>query len=393
MGTPAPRPAPDAQVFRGDVPGLQRAQLRRPDDGPLDAHRLLREPFRPGLERRLRFPLDHGHLRAVMDYNSIGDVPLCRCLEVVDLTRKASDADLEHAVQDYAAGESVEVLSRRYHLGGKRLTEVLKARGVMRDTKAHRVLAGRKLSATVRARTGLPDAEVVARYLAGESENGLARAYGTARTVIRARLLSAGVTPRAPREANRLLAAALTPEEQRQRLAAAHAAARGRPLPRAVQVARAQTTERLAREGQRARSAGEQLLQDWLAARGVPTVPQRAVGIYNVDLAAGAVAIELYGGTWHTTGRHAARAPERARYLFDQGWHLVIVWSDLRRGPLTEGAADYIRAFVEETRREPTAARQYRVLWGTGEEVARGGADADEVAAVVPRRGRDWRRP
>lgn len=74
----------------------------------------------------------------------------------------------------------------------------------------------------------LPDAEIVRRYLAGESELALAAAYDASCGAIAKRLRDAGVRRRSGSEANVLRMRRTSPEQRKQNAAAAHAAMRGK---------------------------------------------------------------------------------------------------------------------------------------------------------------------
>ena len=208
----------------------------------------------------------------------------------------------------------------------------------------------------------LPDAEIAQRYLAGESELALSKCFGVSRSAIRARILAAGISPRGSTEANRAMSAARSPEEHQRNALAAHAAARGRIANDDELLRKA-----LARERNHANvSPAEKLLGLWLDERGIATTPQKAVGPYNIDLAAEGLAIEVYGGGWHSYGRHAARSMKRAEYLTGNGWALMVVWVDGLRFPLAPAAADKIARFLAAVHRDPTLAGTWRAIRGDG---------------------------
>jgi hypothetical protein len=122
-----------------------------------------------------------------------------------------------------------------------------------------------------------------------------------------------------------------------------------------------------------------------LAERGIDSIAQRAIGVYNVDLAALPVAVEVLGGGWHSIKTvHAERTP----YILDEGWHLVMVWDYEGRSSLGPGAADYVVAFLDEVRRNPPATCQYRVISGQGKLLAACGREDNEFPLVPPPRGR-----
>lgn len=179
-----------------------------------------------------------------------------------------------------------------------------------------------------------------------------------------------GWATRSVAEASALRYADTTPEYRRAITAAAHDAARGSSHSFEYRCRIALGKERtLANQ-----SETERLLLDMLP---VGAKPGKAIGPYNVDIAVGTVAVEVYGGTWHSGGRAAARFPQRVRYILDQGWSVVLIWVEQARYPLAVAAAEYVIALGEFTRRHPTAPTQYRVIRGTGEEIVRGCAKDD----------------
>lgn len=226
--------------------------------------------------------------------------------------------------------------------------------------------------------------DFVRRYLSGESLKALAARYGVSRTPIAARLIEQGITIRGYAAANKLRCTAMSPEQHRRNAEAAHAAVRG-----VRQTWEHQCKIALARQERLSHvSPAELLLAEWLKNRGIEITPQLAVGAYNVDLGTFPVAVEIFGGGWHAFGRHRKRAPERYRYLLDQGWSLIIVWVyDGRRGAaLTPAVADYITTFCERTSTDPTFRREYRVIWGDGKEVPPSSLDLNHLSDIPSRR-------
>jgi transposase len=147
-----------------------------------------------------------------------------------------------------------------------------------------------------------------------------------------------------------------------------------------AKIRKAETCERL----QLHISPVETLLADMLRERGIPLIQQKAIGPYNVDIATGAVAVEVFGGGWHNTRREG----ERLRYLFDRGWDVVIIWVDARNAPLTPAAAEYVISHLQFRKSNPTAPRCYRVIRGTGQLLATGSANSDDLPDVVTARHR-----
>lgn len=238
-----------------------------------------------------------------------------------------------------------------------------------------------------RERRTLDAADLVRRYLTGESELALAQTFGVARGTIRSRLIKAGVAPRGMQAAQSLAHARRTPEQNAAWTVAAHAAVRGRPVPFEAKCRNALTRQHRRIYG----SPAETLLIEWLGQRGNHVVvPQQAIGPYNADIALGPVAVEIFGGGWHSYGRHKARSTERYRYILDQGFAVVIIWVNRRAGhPLTSVAADSVAAFAQLASLDPTVRGQYRVIWGDGCDVTAFCPDLDHLAVIPPIRPGD----
>lgn len=288
------------------------------------------------------------------------------------MTVKLSAPQIDDLIDRYLAGVTIHEVASEFGVSSTTVEYWLRARDIPRRGHVKEFVP----------HLSLPVEDIARRYLAGESVNALADAYGVSRRVIDRRLDYAGVERRGSTEANRLMMEKRSPEENRRNTDAAHEAVRGRELSWEHKCKTA-ATRQARRLGV---SKAETVLAGWLAERGISTVPQQAIGAYNCDLAAGPVAVEVFGGAWHGYDRHAARTPERTRYILDQGWLLAIVWVDGRRYPLLPAAADYLAALVERARRDPSLRGQHRVIWGDGEEVPAADLDVDNIA-VVPARG------
>lgn len=273
-------------------------------------------------------------------------------------------AKVDHAIQLYVSGEPVQ--------------KIQAASGVSL-TRLHRERAARGIPARERLLT-LPAEKIVAAYLAGASEYALSQEYGISRGPIARCLTEAGIERRSMSAAGEVRATQMSPVERKRQAAEANRASRRRRVPQIDKLRRALTLEH---RGNRT-SAGEQAMAEMLAARGMRVTAQRAVGVYNVDLAAAPVAVEVLGGGWHSIkSSHAERTP----YILDEGWHLVMVWDYEGRSALGPGAADYVVAFAEQVRRNPPTTCQYRVITGQGESLAACGREDNEFPLVPPPRG------
>jgi transposase-like protein len=226
--------------------------------------------------------------------------------------------------------------------------------------------------------------DLVEHYLSGQSVKALAEQHGVSRNVIDRVLDQAGVQRRGRSEAMTVRMAQTSPEERARLAEAAHNAVRGKRQSVEHRARIAATRERLA-----VSSPYELLLAEWLV--DMSPVTQKAIGVYNVDLAIEPVAVEVFGGNWHGHGRHRGRFQQRRQDILDGGWSLLVVWVT-RQHRLQRAVADEVRAFVDLARREPSLVGQYRVVWGDG-QLAPTCCDDPEHLALVPAASRaDCRR-
>ena len=276
-------------------------------------------------------------------------------------------ANLDKAIELYESGDrGYEPIATELNVPSRLLKQRLAERGTLRDQRTANNLARARGEASRIAGRGLPEDFICAAYADGASENELAKIHDTSRVAIASILRRNGVQRRSVADANRLMMADRTPEENARNSEAAHDAIRGtvKSQEKLCEYARR-------RHGTIPANATELLYAAWLRLRGFKVVHQHAVGPYNCDLTIPAVgvAVEIFGGNWHGHGKHAATFAERAQYILDQGWLLVIVWVNQREKRLSEASADYLAALIEQARRDPSLRGQYRVIWGDGQVV------------------------
>lgn len=269
----------------------------------------------------------------------------------------------------------------RLYLAGKPINEIIATTGVTR-TSLHRERKRRGIPTRFEtADAAIPFDQILLAYESGASEYALGRQYGISREMIRKRLIQAGVEPRGRSQAGTIRVANMTPDERKLQAAAANRAARMRTTPHIDKLRKALLNELAGVEG----SNAELYVATMLENAGLEPIRQRAIGVYNVDLAMLPVAVEILGGGWHSAkATHAERIP----YILDEGWNLVMVWDYEGRSAIGQGAAEYLVSFTEEVRRNPPATSQYRVITGKGELLAARGREDNEFPLVPPPRGR-----
>lgn len=265
--------------------------------------------------------------------------------------------NLDDAIRRYQAGEPSGQIAASMKVNRATLDRKLRAAGVAKQRDASWV------------------DQAVALHLEGVTQEEIGRRLGRTQPTISAALLRRGYRTSRSDAAARRMARAST-EERKALAAAAHDAVRG--MTRTVD-----ELEKRARGKQRTRAHAtpEELA---MAALLPGSVPQLAIGKYNIDIGAEPVAVELFGGNWHADGRHRARLPQRVEYIADAGWNLLIVWSTLGHTLDVAAVAQDALAYLELSRRDPSFRRQYRVIWGDGQLVAAGCVDDDERTLIPP---------
>lgn len=261
--------------------------------------------------------------------------------------RKASSFNVDNAVTDYIAGESVETVARRYHIGDRRIRDILITRNLFRDEINRRIVRGLHTGISRRALAGLDDAAIVRRYIAGESEFSLAQTFRVDRSSIAARLRAANVPRRNRHQANNTRF--LDPHQ------------------RAI----------VARKAHLSMGKGEIELLGMLNQRGYFPMRQGIIEGYNIDLALPSVAVELHWRTDDPLSRFT-KASQRQRIiqLTNWGWHVIYIWVD-NSHPLSAAAVNDIITFAQTAQRNESGIGQYRVIRGGAEVVATGCGDLD----------------
>ncbi len=302
---------------------------------------------------------------AVMSHDAVRRVPAPASHEVEDIPAPIERSRLDDAIRVYLSGKSQQEAARVVGISVAPLRKELGRRGLVR-TEA------------LPSRKRIPVDGAVEDYLRGESVLELSQRLGVSRCVIDRHLTEAGVSKRTASEQSFIAARKQTPAERKARASAANAAKRGRPNSPAMKAAAARTRQLKAAP----ESEGEVAMLGWLRERGEDPCIQTAVGKYNVDFTIAGIAVEVLGGEWHANKTaHAVRTKD----ILDAGWHVLFVW-DTAHYPIRAAAADYAVAFAKESRVDPSAGREYRVIRGDGEFVASGSLENYDLTLIPPAR-------
>lgn len=273
------------------------------------------------------------------------------------MPRKLELTNIDDLADRYRAGESAASIARSVGTTAPSIVRYLSRAGVVIRTKAE---------AARQTRIVVPH-DVIAAYSAGQSIKHLAERYGLDRSVIRRALVDAGVSIRTRQESQQLVADNMSLETRQRMVGPAHAAVRGKSQSEEHRRRIATTREIQDIGGSPLEMEVEKLLNE----RGLVCVHQKAIGRYNVDLAIHEcpVAVDIFGGQWHGSGRHAERFQRRVEYILDEGWYLIIMWV-CSAYPLTASGADHVASVVERCRSDESIGCEYEMIGGNGKPVA-----------------------
>ena len=260
------------------------------------------------------------------------------------MTGPSAPPDRDNAIlSDYLAGRVVSAIAAEYRTSPSHVYELARGAGVpLRGTRG----PNSDRAPSLRGASGA----IAESYSTGESELSLARRLGVSRSTIRTRLLGEGVAVRGVTEANAL------------------AAGRGDPTRHRRNSVTGLTGAALSARNQRWVGASEHELEKCLRQCGIEVVAQAPLGVYNIDLLAGAVAVEVETGpVYPLLKRVRERRAKRLEYLLDGGMRVVFVWVTSAH-PLQ---CDKIVPWVELAQSHPAVFGEYRVIRGSGQDATR----------------------
>jgi hypothetical protein len=128
----------------------------------------------------------------------------------------------------------------------------------------------------------------------------------------------------------------------------------------------------------------EQYVFDQLKLAGFECVPQARFGIYNMDIAipCASIAVEVTcRGTFGAYSR-AGHFAKRIKKLSEFGWHTYFAISADASTLRVDGINDLIE-WVKFCQRSPAIARQYRMVRSSGNLLATGCSDCNQISSVL----------
>lgn len=122
---------------------------------------------------------------------------------------------------------------------------------------------------------------------------------------------------------------------------------------------------------------------DYLASRGISFKEQVPIHIYNVDFVIGNVAVEIFGGNWHSFGAHANRFRKRSEEIFNSGYALAILTID-KPNTMSDRVCGNFVSLIDVLNCDKASVGKYGVVWSTSNTITTGCLDNIESALINP---------
>lgn len=278
---------------------------------------------------------------------------------------KRTFIDTDNLIKDYLAGTAISKLCVKYHSHFDKINNILREKGIKRERPIHTV----------------DKKAIIDLFNQGIGVRGIAKRLEikTASTV-KLILLQNGLKPRNCHEQQLVRMQNASPEERAKLTKKAHDTVRGRKKSFEEKEKHALA---IFKKGTPNISKYETMLFDILRNKGLNPIQQFPLGIYNCDFAFPSVIVEIFGGHWHWSGTHLAIIEERTRYILNSGYHLLM-FAVNNISPFSERIADYIVSFLNFASTNPTATREYRMIWRAGEIVTSGTLNDNHISIEYP---------
>jgi len=274
------------------------------------------------------------------------------------MPRKFLDPYVNNFIKCYQSGMSMNEIAKQFGVNPEAIRKRFIKRGIPRRSisEAQRLAWAKKRCFDID--------EAIRLYESGSLYIDIARKFGVHWNSVRSALIRRGVKSRSISEVQKIKISRLSKEEIARQTKAAHDAVRGMRRTMEDLCKRAKGKEIKQSHATRI----ERICAQMLWKEGFACVLQKAIGPYNVDIAITEppITVDIFGGNWHASGRHAARFRKRFDYILDQNWLPVIIWV-IRDYPLEIRAIEYIVSLAEKIRGGETIGRQEHMIRGNGE--------------------------
>jgi hypothetical protein len=273
---------------------------------------------------------------------------------------KMIDTDLNSIIRMYESGLTHKNIASNLGVSKSLITKRLREAGYVSRSR----------------RATVDDAGIVSDYLGGLSENATAKKHGRDRNVIRRVLLEGGVCMRSQSEAEILKWSTMIGDARTNQVSAANQAMRNQ-TPEFHH--RSAILQAKAKENSLSKACDmETLFIREFEKLGFATAPQKAFGPYNIDIAIGNTAIEIHNSSCHPHTHSYYR--KRIVNLLKGGWHVVYIKAACQID--ANRAAHKVGEMIDLIESDKSSVRHYGVIRGSGQFIAGGRLDGDDLSGV-----------
>lgn len=282
------------------------------------------------------------------------------------MTVKIGTMNRDNFIKRYISGETLSKLSKEAHVDFRTAKRILNESGIKTRNMSESQIAN------------LPIEQIIERYKSGESTVEIASDFNVWHTTIGDALKRNGIPIRPITERAKIGASKIDVKTRKRMMKIAQNSRRGNIDTIKTKIARAKTIERTGGKT----SELESRFCQWLTESNISFKRQTAVGIYNIDITIGKIAVEIFGGNWHASPSRYRRSMKRAKYIFDRGWSIVYIWHNSTRYPISENAADYVISLADSFSSNPSSFGQYWVIRGDGQVCSIGCYDGNGIPNI-----------
>ena len=216
----------------------------------------------------------------------------------------------------------------------------------------------------------------IALYAHGVGLRGISERLGVGIGKLRNELIKQGVHIRTQSEQELIKWSIMSKEQRLEQVKKAHSASVGR-------VNSDETLRKIAQARAKRSSVYEKQIEDIFVDAGIAFEPQFPIDKYNIDFLVGNIAMEVFGGGWHSHGKHFARFGVRSEKIFDSGYGLVIIQIRDRQRFSASFGGNLVK-FINQLRFDESSAGKYWVIWGDFKAITTGSRENVELALVNP---------
>ena len=281
------------------------------------------------------------------------------------MSKRYHTIDCNNVVKSYLSGVTVKNIAAQFSVSEHVIYDILKRASIAPDRNRNIIPPSK--------------ADILALYNSGTGVAGIADQLGFTRGHMIRFFKKYNIPMRSRRDQQIERMKNATEEQIKFLTKNAHLASKGRKHTFEEKCKRART--RYANQSFQD-SKYEALLSGAFRDNGIDFVREYPVGPYNLDFLVGNIAVEIFGGHFHSSGHHNAIFHERTKYILNSGFSIIFAFAN--RDSFESVIANKIMILLNIFRSDEAGIAKYRVIWGTPDRLTGGSAYDDNFPLVCP---------